>query len=262
MSEFVEAEAPKPGDLVIGVVKRIERYGAYLDLIEYPGWEGLVHISEISLKWIRNIRDYLRENQREVFKVLRADTRAKQADVSLRRVSQKEREWKILEWKRKQKLVRILNLLAERAGKPREELRRLIVEPAMKRGLNLYDVFLDAVEEERLPSWLKLDKALAKQLLELIKQEIRLKQAVVRGTLIMMVPRGDGVEYIRKAVTQGLKQAGKGERIFITSIGPPKYLIRVEAEDQEKGRELIRRVAEACLSVIREAGGRGELQLK
>ncbi|RLG06377.1 MAG: hypothetical protein DRN59_03160 [Thaumarchaeota archaeon] len=121
---------------------------------------------------------------------------------------------------------------------------------------------MDAVEEERLPSWLKLDKNLAKQLLELIKQEIRLKQAVVRGTLIMMVPRGDGVEYIRKAVAQGLKQAGRGERISITSIGPPKYLIRVEAEDQEKGRELIRRVAEACLSVIREAGGRGELQLK
>ena len=262
MSEFVEVEAPKPGDLVIGLVKRIERYGAYLDLLEYPGWEGLVHISEISLKWIRNIRDYLRENQREVFKVLRVDTRAKQADVSLRRVSQKEREWKILEWKRKQRLVRILNLLAERTGRSREELRKLIVEPAMKRGLSLYDVFLDAVEEERLPSWLKLDKNLAKQLLELIKQEIRLKQAVVRGTLIMMVPRGDGVEYIRKAVTQGLKQAGRGERISITSIGPPKYLIRVEAEDQEKGRELIRRVAEACLSVIREAGGRGELQLK
>ena len=262
MSEFVEVEAPKPGDLVIGLVKRIERYGAYLDLLEYPGWEGLVHISEISLKWIRNIRDYLRENQREVFKVLRVDTRAKQADVSLRRVSQKEREWKILEWKRKQKLVRILNLLAERTGRSREELRKLIVEPAMRRGLSLYDVFLDAVEEERLPSWLKLDKTLAKQLLELIKQEIRLKQAVVRGTLIMMVPRGDGVEYIRKAVAQGLKQAGKGERISITSIGSPKYLIRVEAEDQEKGRELIRRVAEACLSVVREAGGRGELQLK
>ncbi|RLG07421.1 MAG: translation initiation factor IF-2 subunit alpha, partial [Thaumarchaeota archaeon] len=156
MSEFVEVEAPKPGDLVIGLVKRIERYGAYLDLLEYPGWEGLVHISEISLKWIRNIRDYLRENQREVFKVLRVDTHAKQADVSLRRVSQKEREWKILEWKRKQKLVRILNLLAERTGRSKEELRKLIVEPAMKRGLSLYDVFLDAVEEEKLPSWLKL----------------------------------------------------------------------------------------------------------
>ena len=262
MSEFVEVKAPKPGDLVVGVVKRVERYGAYLDLIEYPGWEGFVHISEISLKWIRNIRDYLRENQRGVFKVLRVDERANQADVSLRRVSQKEREWKMLEWKRKQRLVRILSILAERTGRSEEELRKLIVEPTMKRGLSLYDVFLDALDQGRLPSWMRLDKQLAQQLLELIRQEIRLKQVVVKGTLIMTVPRGDGVEIIRKAVEKGLKQAGKGERIMITSIGSPRYLIRVEAEDQEKGRELVRRVAEACLSIVRDAGGRGELQLK
>ena len=262
MSEFVEVKAPKPGDLVVGVVKRVERYGAYLDLIEYPGWEGFVHISEISLKWIRNIRDYLRENQRGVFKVLRVDERANQADVSLRRVSQKEREWKMLEWKRKQRLMRILSILAERTGRSEEELRKLIVEPTMKRGLSLYDVFLDALDQGRLPSWMKLDKQLAQQLLELIRQEIRLKQVVVKGTLIMTVPRGDGVEIIRKAVEKGLKQAGKGERIMITSIGSPRYLVRVEAEDQEKGRELVRRVAEACLSIVRDAGGRGELQLK
>ena len=262
MSEFVEVKAPKPGDLVVGVVKRIERYGAYLDLIEYPSWEGFVHISEISLKWIRNIRDYLRENQREVFKVLRVDERANQADVSLRRVSQKEREWKMLEWKRKQRLMRILSILAERTGRSEEELRKLIVEPTMKRGLSLYDVFLDALDQGKLPPWMKLDKQLAQQLLELIRQEIRLKQVVVKGTLIMTVPRGDGVEIIRKAVENGLKQAGKGERIMITSIGPPRYLVRVEAEDQEKGKELVRRVAEACLSIVRDAGGRGELQLK
>ena len=262
MSEFVEVKAPKPRDLVVGVVKRVERYGAYLDLIEYPGWEGFVHISEISLKWIRNIRDYLRENQREVFRVLRLDERARQADVSLRRVSQKERERKMLEWKRKQRLMRILSVLAERTGRSEEELRKLIVKPAMKRGLSLYDVFLDALDEGRLPAWMRLDKRLAEQLLELIRQEIRLKRAVVKGTIVMTVPRGDGVEIIRKAVEKGLKQAGKGEEVMITSIGPPRYLIRVEAEDPEKGRELIEKVAEACLSVVRDAGGRGELQLK
>ncbi len=262
MSEFVEAVSPRAGDLVVGVVRRIERYGAYLDLVEYPGWEGLVHISEISLKWIRNIRDYLRENQREVFKVLRVNVNAKQADVSLRRVSQKERESKMLSWKRKQRLVRILRLLSEKSGKPEEELRKLVVEPAMKRGLSLYNVFLEAVEEGKLPSWMKLSKELSQQLLQLVKQEIKLKQAIVYGILIMSVPSGDGVEVIRKAVKRGLKTVRRGERVSITTIGAPKYLIKVEAEDQESGRKLLEKVAETCLSVVKEAGGRGELQLK
>lgn len=262
MSEFVEEDAPKAGDLVVGVVKRVERYGAYLDLVEYPGWEGFVHISEISLKWIRNIRDYLRENQREVFKVLRTDRNAKQADVSLRRISHKERESKMLLWKRKQKLIRILNLLSERSGQPLEKLHELIVEPAMKKGLSLYEVFLEAIDRDKLPSWMKLDEGLSEQLLQLIKQEIKLKQAAVRGTLTMLVPKGDGVEVIREAVKKGLRVAERGARVTITTIGAPRYLIRVEAEDQEKARRALEKVAETCLTVVREAGGRGELQLK
>lgn len=262
MSEFVEQDAPKVGDLVVGVVKRIERYGAYLDLIEYPGWEGLVHISEISLKWIRNIRDYLRENQREVFKVLRVDKNAKQADVSLRRVSHKERESKMLFWKRKQKLLGILNLLSERTCQPAEKLHELIVEPTMKRGLSLYDVFLEAVDRDKFPGWMKLDENLSEQLLQLIKQEIKLKQAVARGTLTMLVPRGDGIEIIREAIKRGLKAAGRAARVSITTIGAPKYLIRVEAEDRERARKILEKVAEECLSAVREAGGRGDLQLK
>ncbi len=262
MSEFVEAEAPEVGDLVIGVVKRIERYGAYLDLVEYPGWEGLVHISEISLKWIRNIRDYLRENQREVFKVLRVDKAAKQVDASLRRVTQKEREWKMLEWKRKQKLTRILSLLAERSGKSEEEIYSLIVEPAMKRDLSLYDVFVEIAEEEKLPKWMKLDEKTSQLLIQLIKQEIRIKRAILKGTLMLTVPTGNGVEIIRKAAERGLRLAGKGEVVSITSIGPPKYLLRVEAEDEEKARQLLEKVAAECIKVVQEAGGRGALQAK
>ena len=262
MSEFVEAEAPEVGDLIVGVVKRIERYGAYLDLLEYPGWEGLVHISEISLKWVRNIRDYLRENQREVFKVLRVDKASKQVDASLRRVAQKEREWKLLEWKRKQKVKRIISLLAERSGKSEEELRASIIEPAMRRELSLYDVFVEILETRKLPRWMKLDEKTAQLLIKLVNQEIKLKRAILKGTLILTVPSGNGVEAIRKAAERGLKVAGSGELVSITTIGSPKYLVRVEAEDEEKAKKLLEKVASECIRVVQEAGGRGALQVK
>ena len=87
MAELVRPDSPEIGELVIGVVKRVERYGVYVDLVESTGWEGFVHISEISLKRVRNIRDYRRERQREVFQVSRMNIDAKQADVSLSKVS-------------------------------------------------------------------------------------------------------------------------------------------------------------------------------
>ena len=262
MSELVIPEAPERGDLVIGVVRRIERYGAYLELAEYPGWEGFVHVSEISLKWVRNIRDYLREGQREVFKVLRVNKAAKQADVSLRRVEQKERTWKILWWKRRQRVLRVLHILAERTGKSEEDVRKLVAEPAVKKGLELYDVFVDVVESGKLPDWMKLDPKAAETLLQLIKQEIKLRKVALKATLILTCKSGNGVEVIRKAVEEGLKKVGKGELVSITSIGPPRYLLRIEAESQERAQELMKQVADRCIEVVEAAGGHGELAAK
>ena len=262
MAELVRPDSPEIGELVIGVVKRVERYGVYVDLVEYPGWEGFVHISEISLKWVRNIRDYLRERQREVFKVLRMNMDAKQADVSLRRVSKKERTQKLLEWKRTQRVMRVLHLLAERSGRSSEEINSMLVEPAAKRNLALYDVFLEILDSGKLPTWMKLDEELSGLLLELIRKEIKLKKIVLKATLKLSIATGNGVEVIRTAIGEGLKAAGKGEKVSITAIGSPRYLIKVEADEESRARELLEKVAERCMEIVREAGGKAELVMR
>ena len=199
------------------------------------------------------------ERQREVFKVLRMNMDAKQADVSLRRVSKRERTQKLLEWKRTQRVMRVLHLLAERSGRSSEEINSMLVEPAAKRNLALYDVFLEILDSGRLPSWMKLDEELSRLLFELIKKEIKLKKIALKATLKLSIATGDGVEVIRRAIREGLKAAGKGEKVSITAIGSPRYLIRVEADEESRARELLERVAERCMEIVREAGGKAEL---
>ena len=79
-------EWPEVGDLVIVTVNRITDYGAYVTLDEY-GKEGLLHVSEVASSWVRNIRDFVREGQKTVLKVLRVDTEKGHVDISLRRVT-------------------------------------------------------------------------------------------------------------------------------------------------------------------------------
>ena len=79
-------EWPERGDLVIATIDSITTYGAYVELEEY-GKKGLLHVSEISSSWIRNIRDFVREGQKIVLKVIRVKSEKGHIDVSLRRVT-------------------------------------------------------------------------------------------------------------------------------------------------------------------------------
>src|SRR6266480_2960343 len=87
---------PEVGDLVVATVKRVEDYGAYVKLDEFAGIEGLVHISEMATTWVRNIRDHAREGQKLVLKVLRVNPQRNQIDLSLRRVTGREKSEKLL----------------------------------------------------------------------------------------------------------------------------------------------------------------------
>jgi len=49
---------PEVGDLVIATIETVTDYGAYAKLDEYDK-RGLLHVSEISSSWIRNIHDFV-----------------------------------------------------------------------------------------------------------------------------------------------------------------------------------------------------------
>ena len=110
-------EFPEEGEFVIATVKSIHNYGAFLSLDEYSGKDGCMHISEVAPTFVRNIRDYLKEGQKIVAKVIRVDQTKGHIDMSLKRVKQQERKAKLQECKRGQKAENLLRIAAEKVGK-------------------------------------------------------------------------------------------------------------------------------------------------
>lgn len=56
------------GDIVKGMITGIQPYGAFVSLDN--GYKGLVHISEISERYVRDVHSYVRLNERVKVKVL------------------------------------------------------------------------------------------------------------------------------------------------------------------------------------------------
>ena len=74
------------GAVVEGEVTGITNFGAFLQLPE--GKVGLIHISEVSNVYVKDIHDFLKEHQKVKAKVLSIDARGKIA-LSLKQLEEK-----------------------------------------------------------------------------------------------------------------------------------------------------------------------------
>lgn len=73
----------KPGDIVNGKVTNILGYGAFVVVGEY---DGLVHISEFSDNYVKNINDFVKIGQELRFKVLEVDEENHRVKLSYKQI--------------------------------------------------------------------------------------------------------------------------------------------------------------------------------
>jgi polyribonucleotide nucleotidyltransferase len=62
---------PEVGEFYMGVVRRIAEFGAFVEIL--PGTDGLVHISELDEKRVRQVQDVCKEGDEMVVKVIGID---------------------------------------------------------------------------------------------------------------------------------------------------------------------------------------------
>lgn len=63
------------GSIIEGVVKGITNFGAFIELEE--GKTGLVHISEVANTFVKDVKDFLKENEKVKVKVISIDDKGK-----------------------------------------------------------------------------------------------------------------------------------------------------------------------------------------
>ncbi len=63
------------GSVLEGIVKGITNFGAFVELP--GGMTGLVHISEVADSYVKNVSDYLKENDKVKVKVINIDKEGK-----------------------------------------------------------------------------------------------------------------------------------------------------------------------------------------
>jgi len=258
MSSPGKDEWPELGELVVATVNRISEYGAYVMLDEY-GKEGFLHISEISSSWVRNIRDAIREGEKVVLKVLRVDPERKHIDLSLRRVTNREKRDKILLWKRSKKAESLLRSASQRSGMSPEEIYEKAGLPLEKSFGDIYEG-LEKAAREGVEVLLEkgLPKELADILTEVVKEKIKIRVVKVRGTLNITCTKPNGILLIKEALLKA-KQISipRGTDIKIYVVSPPRYQLEVTAREYKEANAILKKASEIAIDSIVKFGGQG-----
>lgn len=248
-------EWPEEGDLVIATAKTITDYGAYVVLDEYQK-EGLLHVSEVSSGWVRNIRNFVREGQKFVLKVLRVDTEKGHIDLSLRRVTKRERKEKVLLWKKERKADSLLRSASEELKISSQEIYEKVGTLLEKEFGGIYEG-LEKTAREGAEILLKMGipENIATVIEKIAKEKIKVPMVKVKGTLNIQCSKPNGVNLIRDSLLSAQKIELKGTKIRAYVVAPPRYRIVVSAVDYKEAEEVLDRVTEAVTKNIEKVGG-------
>jgi translation initiation factor 2 subunit 1 len=238
------AEWPETGEMVVATVSRIESYGAYVNLDEYANKEALLHISEISSRWVRNIRNHVRENQKVVLQVLRVDPSKGQVDLSLRRVNKDDRRKKIEQWKKTRKAETLLKQAATELKATPEDLFEEISPKLNEAQISLYDALEQAAKKgAAIFTDLGIKAKTAEALASIAKDKIIVKGVTIQGVFEVSAMGSSGIEEIKDLFYMARDLGDEmGSTINIYTLGAPKYRVEVTAEDYKKAELALDRV--------------------
>jgi translation initiation factor 2 subunit 1 len=257
MAVRTKQEWPEAGDLVIATVQSVADYGAYAKLDEYDK-QGLLHVSEISSSWIRNIRDFVREGQKLVLKVLRVDVEKRHIDLSLRRVTKREKIEKMMAWKKERKAETLVRSVADKMSLSPEQVYEK-AGTAIEKEYGLYEGFERAVKEgPEILTKIGISDELANAFVTVAQERIHVPMVKVKGIIEVSCMRPNGVKVIKEAFLNAKKaEKSRTAKLRFYVVAAPKYRVEVMADNYKNAEDVLQKVAETVVSNVSKAGGQG-----
>ncbi len=233
---IIKRSKPNVGELVLITVKKIMPFGAYCELQEY-GVDSYLPVREIASGWIKNIHEFINEGQKDVAKVMFVDNAKNAIDISLKKVTEKEKKDKMSQFNLEKRYEGLFKQAMVEAKKEQEE--GVIREELGKR----YATFVDVVEDmtsksgETAFSKISIDKKFKEAFTDIIGKNV--KEKIYTVSYLLQLTSYDtktGIESIKK-VMLGIEKSG----VEIFYFGAPNYSLTARGSSYIEAEEKIRK---------------------
>ncbi len=218
---------PSSGEIVICKVEKINPNSAYLTLEEY-GVQGMVHISEVSSGWIKDIRNHLKVGQTVIAKVTRIEDR--NISLSIKRVDEKQKKDRIREYNFDGKAEKMLELAAKKLGKTLDEAYSEAGYLLEEKFGSMYEGFKKTltsdISERGVP------KEWAAVIKEIAEKNIEQKEFEFRAKLFIRTSKPNGISIVKNILLDVEKKG-----FDVRYIAAPEYLVKYRTKNAKQGRK-------------------------
>ena len=249
---------PDNGELVVCSVTNVKNFGAFVTLDEYDDKEGFIHVRDIASGWVKYIRDFIREGQKVVCKVLGVDSSKGHIDLSLKSVNDHQKREKVQQWKNEKKAEKLIEILAERLSISVDDAYTEFGIELTEDYETLYGAFEavaanpDELRESYEGDWVE-------KFIEVAAENVTVPYVEIDGVLEMRTFSPSGVDDIKKALKAGLEAAGDA-KVSITSVGSPRYRIVITADDYKEAEDIMKKVSATAIKSFTKSGGEAVLK--
>lgn len=222
---------------MICTVREITSHGIYVNLDQYDGTNGFLHVSEISTGWVRHIDRVAKVSQKLVLKVIRVNRARREIDLSLRQVTNEERRAKVIEWKREERALAIVDAVKKKLGI--DDAHERALRDRLEEGFGTLYAALEAAARRGSSALAPagLQEKEAKAVAEIAAEKIVPPRYEV-GALVEVSSRSpEGIERVKKTLLTAT--GAESAEVHITYAGAPRYRVRVTADDYKQAEKAL-----------------------
>lgn len=237
---------PGAGELVICRITRINPNSAFAGLEEYATpIEGMIHISEVSSGWVRDIRSHVKIGQTVVAKVMGTDR--DHISLSLKRVDRKQEREKIKESNLEQRAEKMLELAARSLGKTLDvaykDVGFLLLE-----NFGLYEGFKKSLQRPDVLKARGISDEWIQALKDVAEKSIIQKEFEFRAKLYIKTLKPGGINIIKKVLN-----AAENSGLSVSYISAPEYLLKYKTKYAKKGEKEFSEKLDKIASLTKDA---------
>ncbi|MBN1896797.1 MAG: translation initiation factor IF-2 subunit alpha [Candidatus Aenigmarchaeota archaeon] len=238
---------PERGEMVVCEITKINPNSVYAKLLEYDR-SGMIHVSEIAKRWVKDIREFVKLRQLVVCSVGRADEN--DISLSLKRVNKNQGDRKLQEYKKEMNAEKFLEQIAKQLGKTLEEAFEEVGYDLEEKFGSVNKSFETALRNPNLLAEKGINKEWADAITEMAKKNYVEKTYEVKSKLNLVSYAENGMEVIKGAL---MKAAENG--LDVRYISAPKYQITGTGKNIKEVKELVENVSREVVGKVEKSGG-------